>query len=59
MLETNATAHRKQNKSLPPEKKVKILETVADAHKKKQESLSPDDKDIFVKNSTAAQHKHR
>jgi hypothetical protein len=30
----------------------------ADAHKQKQESLSPDDKDLFVKDNTAAQHKH-
>ncbi len=37
----NADAHRKQRKSLPPEKNVKILETDADAHKEKQESLSP------------------
>jgi hypothetical protein len=51
-------AKRKQRKSLPPEKKVKILETDADAHKKKQESLSPEDKDLFVKINTAAQHKH-
>ncbi len=38
--------------------KVKNLETNADAHKKKQESLSSEDKDLFVKNNTAAQHKH-
>ncbi len=58
MLCKNADAHRKQRKSLPPEKQVKILETDADAHKEKQESLSPEDKDLFVKNNTAAQHKH-
>jgi hypothetical protein len=52
----NADAHRKQRKSLPPEKKARILETDADAHKEKQESLSPEDKDLFVKNNTAAQH---
>ncbi len=39
-------------------KKVKILETDADAHKEKQESLSPEDKDLFVKNNTAARCKH-
>jgi hypothetical protein len=39
ILCNNAGAHRKQCKSLPPEKKIKILETNADAHKKKQESL--------------------
>ncbi len=50
---------QKQCKSLPPEKKVKILETDADAHKEKQDSLSPEDKDLFVKNNTAAQCKHR
>jgi hypothetical protein len=27
-------------------------------HKKKRESLSPEDKDLFVKDNTAAQHKH-
>ncbi len=54
MLCKNADAHRKQRKSLPPEKKVKILETDADAHKEKQESLSSEDKDLFVKNNTAA-----
>ncbi len=26
--------------------------------KNKQESLSPEDKDLFVKNNVAAQHKH-
>jgi hypothetical protein len=36
----------------------KILATNADAHKKKRESLSLEDKDLFVKNNTAAQHKH-
>jgi hypothetical protein len=30
-----ADAHKKQRKSLPPEKKVKILETDTDAHKEK------------------------
>jgi hypothetical protein len=40
-------------------KKVKILETDAHAHEKKQESLPPEDKDLFVKNNTDAQHKHR
>jgi hypothetical protein len=35
MLCKNADAHRKKCKSLPPEKKVKILETDADAHKEK------------------------
>jgi hypothetical protein len=39
-------------------KKVKILETDADAHKEKQESLLPEDKDLFVKNNTAARCKH-
>jgi hypothetical protein len=39
-------------------KKVKFLETDADVHKLKQESLSPEDKDLFVKNNTAAQHKY-
>jgi hypothetical protein len=34
------------------------LEKDADAHKKKQESLSPEDKDIFIMENTAAQHKH-
>ncbi len=58
ILCNDADAHREQRKSLPPEKKVKILETEADAHKEKQESLSPEDKDLFVKNNTAAQHKH-
>jgi hypothetical protein len=38
--------------------KVKFWTKVADAHKKKQESLSPEDKDLFVKDNTAAQHKH-
>jgi hypothetical protein len=54
ILCNDADAHKKQRKCLPPEKKVKILETDADAHKEKQESLSPDDKDLFVKNNTAA-----
>ncbi len=58
MLCKNADVNRKQHESLPPEKKVKILEADADAHKEKQESLSPEDKDLFVKNNTAAQHKH-
>ncbi len=40
---------KKNRKSLPPEKKVKILQTIADAQKEKQESLSPEDKDLFVK----------
>jgi hypothetical protein len=44
MLYKKADAHRKQHKSLPPEKKFKILKTDAAAHKKQRESLSPDDK---------------
>jgi hypothetical protein len=48
----------KQRKSLPPEKKVKILETDAYAHKKKQEFLIPEDKDLFEKNNTAAQYRY-
>jgi hypothetical protein len=43
MLTNKADAESKQCKSLPPEKKVKILETDAAAHKKCK-SLSPDDK---------------
>jgi hypothetical protein len=43
ILCNDADAHRKQRKSLPPEKKVKFLETNADAHKKKQESLFPEE----------------
>ncbi len=39
-------------------KRLKFLETDADAHKEKQESLSPEDKDLFVKDNIAAQHKH-
>ncbi len=39
-------------------KRLEILETDADAHKQKRESLLPEDKDLFVKNNTAAQHKH-
>jgi hypothetical protein len=35
-------------------KRSKNLETDADAHKKQRESLSPEDKDLFVKNNTAA-----
>ncbi len=58
MLCKNADAHRKQRKSLPPGKKIKILETDDDARKEKRESLSPEDKHLFVKNNTAAQHKH-
>ncbi len=37
--------------------KVTFLNKDADAHKK-WESLSPEDKDLFVKDNTAAQHKH-
>ena len=39
-------------------KKAKILQTNADAHKEKCKSFSPEDKDLFVKNNVAAQHKH-
>jgi hypothetical protein len=35
-----------------------MLNKDADAHKKKLESLSPAEKVLFVKNNTAAQHKH-
>ncbi len=49
---------QKNRESLPPEKKVKILRTNADAHKEKWESFSSEDKDLFVKNNVAAQHKH-
>ena len=35
-----------------------MLKTDADAHKEKRESLSPEDKDLFVKNNTAARRKH-
>jgi hypothetical protein len=34
ILVDNTDAHRKQRKSLPPEKKVNMLETNAAAHKK-------------------------
>ncbi len=34
MLETNATAHNKQCKSLPPDDKVQFLKKDADANKK-------------------------
>jgi hypothetical protein len=54
MLCKNADAHNKQHESLRPKKKVKILKTDADAHKEKRESLSCEDKDLFVKNNTAA-----
>jgi hypothetical protein len=61
ILCNDAGAHKnkKQRKSLPPKKKVKILATNADAHKKKKRVFSPEDKDLFDKNHSAAQNKHR
>ena len=56
MLTKKADTERKQCKSLPPEKKVKILETDAAAHKKQRESLSPDDK-VQILNKDADAHK--
>ncbi len=44
MLYKNTDAHRKQRKSLPPDKKIKFLETDTVAHKRQHESLPPDDK---------------
>ncbi len=46
----------KQRKSLPPEKKVKMLETDAAAHKKQRKSLPPDDK-VQNLNKDADAHK--
>jgi hypothetical protein len=47
---------RKRSKSLPPEKKIKMLETDAAAHKKQQELLSLDDK-VQILNKNADAHK--
>jgi hypothetical protein len=50
--------HTISNESLSPDDKGHIFNKDADVHKKKQESLYPEDKDLFVKNNTAAQHIH-
>jgi hypothetical protein len=56
MLSKNTDVHRKQRKSLSPEKKVNMKETNAAAHKKQCKSLSADDKDQIL-NKNADAHK--
>ncbi len=41
-----------------PKKRLNFYKLMLMHIKKKQESLSPEDKDLFVKNNTAAQNKH-
>jgi hypothetical protein len=56
MLIKYANAHRKQRKSLPHEKKVKILETNAAAYKKQHKSFPPEKK-VKILETNAAAHK--
>ncbi len=44
MLETNAAAHKKQQKSLSPDQKGQIKSINAAAHKRKYQLLSPEKK---------------